>query len=103
MFPAASTALAWNVVVELSPTVAWMPVDVNSVAGPVPAGLALQVVWWILTVVSGSTVPFTRGWLLSAGDVGAMPVIAGNDGGVRSIVNDRRAAVPSRFPAMSRA
>ena len=83
MFPAASVAVALNVVVLPSTTVAVRPGAANAAAVPVAAGVPVQpAVAYSLTVDPASAVPFTTGVVL--GEDGVTLVSTTGTGAVES-------------------
>ena len=86
MFPAASVAVALNVVVLPSTTVAVRPGAANAAAVPVAAGVPVQpAVEYSFTVDPASAVPFTTGVVLVLGEGGVTLVSTTNDGAVESL------------------
>jgi hypothetical protein len=81
LFPLASVALAWKVVVELSGTVTAIPGEASSAAVPLATGAPEQSeVENSPTVVPGGAVPRSLGVLLAAGPTGELPLSVGTGG-----------------------
>ena len=85
MFPAASVAVARNVVVLPSTTVAVRPEAANAAAVPVAAGVPVQPAFeYSFTVEPASAVPFTAGVVLVFVGAGVTPVSTTGVGDVES-------------------
>ena len=87
MFPTASVAVALNVVVLPAATVTDRPVDPNTDAVPVAAGVPVQpTVEYSRTVEPASAVPLTTGVVLGLGEAGVTLVRVTSPGAVESLV-----------------
>ena len=103
MFPAASVAVALNVVVLPTPAVAVRPGEKNAAAEPVATGEPVQpAVVYSFTVDPASAVPATNGVVLVPGEAGVVLLMVTRAGAVESLTYARELVEqPEVLPAGS--